>query len=101
MRNTGVFSCPRVWFTLPSCRGFVVLSKVFVFAIIMLSVLISGVVAAVGFEPTPLKRLVPQTSMIKASVAHSIAAPIITSQQALQADRVMPTVIVGETHLIL
>ena len=48
MRNTGIFSCPRVWFTLPYCWGFVVLSKVFVFAIIVSSVLITGVVAAVG-----------------------------------------------------
>ena len=51
MRNTGVFSCLRVWFTLPSCRGFVVLSKVFVFAIIVSSVLITGTVAAVGTYP--------------------------------------------------
>ena len=40
--------------------------------------------------------------MIKASVAHSIAAPIVkTSQQALQADGVTPLVVVGETHLTL
>ena len=38
-------------FTLPSCRGFGVLSKVFVFAIIVSSVLITGVVAAVGTYP--------------------------------------------------
>ena len=45
-------SCALVCgFTLPSCRGFVVLSKVFVFAIIMSSVLITGVVAAVGTYP--------------------------------------------------
>ena len=43
-----------------------------------------------------------KTSMIKASVAHSIAAPIVkTSQQALQADGVTPLVVVGETHLAL
>ena len=42
-----------------------------------------------------------ETSMIKASVARSIAAPIIkTSQQALQVDGVTPLV-VGETHLTL
>ena len=40
--------------------------------------------------------------MIKASVTRSIAAPIVkTSQQALQADGVMPLIIVGETHLTL
>ena len=43
-----------------------------------------------------------ETSMIKASVAHSIATPIVkTSQQALQADGVTPLVIVGETYLTL
>ena len=43
-----------------------------------------------------------ETSMTKASVAHSIAAPIVkTSQQALQADGVTPLVVVGETHLTL
>ena len=43
-----------------------------------------------------------ETSMIKASVAHSIAAPIVkTSQQALQADGVTALVLVGETHLTL
>lgn len=41
-----------------------------------------------------------ETSMIKASVAHGIDAPIDkTSQQALQADRVMPLIVVSETHL--
>ena len=43
-----------------------------------------------------------ETSMIKASVALSIVAPIVrTSQQALQADGVTPLVVVGETHLTL
>lgn len=43
-----------------------------------------------------------ETSMIKASVACSIDAPIVkTSQQALQADGVTPVVLVGETHLTL
>ena len=43
-----------------------------------------------------------ETSMIKASVASSIAAPIVkTSQQALQADGVTPLIVVGETHLTL
>ena len=43
-----------------------------------------------------------ETSMIKASVARSIDAPIVkTSQQALQADGVTPLVVVGETHLTL
>ena len=43
-----------------------------------------------------------ETSMIKASVARSIDAPIVkTSQQALQADGVMPLVVVGKTHLTL
>ena len=37
-----------------------------------------------------------ETSMIKASVTRSIAAPIVkTSQQALQADGVMPLIVVG------
>ena len=40
--------------------------------------------------------------MIKASVARSIATPlVITSQQDLQADGVTPLVFVGETHLTL
>ena len=40
--------------------------------------------------------------MIKASVACRIDAPIIkTFQQALQADGVMPLIVVGETHLTL
>ena len=39
---------------------------------------------------------------LEASVARSIAAPIVkTSQQALQADGVTPLVVVGETHLTL
>ena len=43
-----------------------------------------------------------ETSMIKASITCSIAAPIAkTSQQALQADGVTPLVVVGETQLIL
>ena len=43
-----------------------------------------------------------ETSVIKASVARSIAAPIVkTSQQALPADGVTPLVVVGETHLTL
>ena len=43
-----------------------------------------------------------ETSMIKASVARSIDAPIVkSSQQALQADGVTPLVVVGETHLTL
>ena len=43
-----------------------------------------------------------ETSMTKASVTHSIAAPIVkTSQQALQADGVTPLVVVGETQLTL
>ena len=43
-----------------------------------------------------------ETSMIKASVARSINAPIVkTSQQALQVDGVTPLVVVGETHLTL
>lgn len=43
-----------------------------------------------------------ENSMIKASVARSIDAPIVkTSQQALQADGVTPLVVVGETHLTL
>ena len=41
-----------------------------------------------------------ETSMIKASVTRSIATPTVkTSQQALQAYRVMPLVVAGETHL--
>ena len=43
-----------------------------------------------------------ETSMFKASVTHSITAPIAkTSQQALQADGVMLLIVVGETHLTL
>ena len=43
-----------------------------------------------------------ETSMIKALVALSIAAPIVrTSKQALLADGVMPLVVVGKTHLTL
>ena len=53
----------------------------------------------------PLKLILDtgaETSMIKASVARSIDAPIArTSQQALQADGVTPLVVVGETHLTL
>ena len=41
-----------------------------------------------------------ETSMIKASVTRSIATPTVKkSQQALQADRVTPLVVAGETHL--
>lgn len=43
-----------------------------------------------------------ETSMIKASVARSMDAPIVkTSQQALQAERGTPLVVVGEIHLTL
>ena len=40
--------------------------------------------------------------MIKSSPARSIGAPIMkSSQEALQADGLTPSAVVGETHLIL